>query len=105
MVAGSGQVLVGSEVAESLVGSDVIVGVFPLLQGLVEWGNLQVAVVEFVELLGMGALGSLHRAVELGASGRQNKEAYTALEASCLELGLELGAAVDLDGFYGKGHA
>ena len=104
MVAGFGEVLVGSELAQTLVGSDVIVGVLPLLQGLVKWGNLQVAVVKFVELLGMGALSSLHRAIKLGASGRQNEEVDTALEACCLEFGLELGTAVDLDSSYGKGH-
>ena len=105
MVAGSCQVLVGSEVAQSLVGSDVIVDVLPLLQGLVEWGNIEVAVVGFMEFLHMGSVGSFHRTIKLGASGRQNEEVDTALEACCLEFGLELGAAVDLDGSYGKGHA
>ena len=40
MVAGFGQVLIGSELAQSLVGADVIVGVLPLLQGLVEGGAI-----------------------------------------------------------------
>jgi hypothetical protein len=58
-----------------------------------------------VELLFVGALGSLDAAVELGWARRQDEEAKPLLATGLLELGLEFGAAVDLDGLHGTGHA
>ncbi len=54
-----------------------------------------------VELSLVGSLGPLHMAVELGRTGWQNEEPDAPLHTGLLELGLELTAAIDLDGFRG----
>ena len=63
------------EVAQGLVGAHGVVGALPGLELLVQGGHLHGEVSGFVELLGVGALGPLHAAVELGRAGRQDKEA------------------------------
>ena len=46
-----------------------------------------------VKLLGVGAVGTLHSAVEFGGAGRQDEQVEATLLAGLLELGGELGAA------------
>ena len=87
------------------MGAHGVVGALPGQEGLVEGGELQSAVMEFIKLLGMGALGSLDVAVELGGARRQHEEPATFLPAGLLEAGLELTAAIDLNGAHGKRHA
>ena len=67
------QVLVWGQVTQGLVRTDVIVDLFPSPQGLIQGHDLEVAIKEFVELLGMGALGSLHMTIELGRPWRQHE--------------------------------
>ena len=54
-----------------------------------------------VELVSPCAVAALDGAVELWRSGRQDVEGQVFVGAGLFELGLELGAAVDLDGFDG----
>ena len=51
----------------------------------------------------MGAVGALHRSVELGRTWGQHEQMQPALLTGWLELGGKLGAAVDLQGANGKG--
>ena len=60
-----GDELVGSEVAQGLVGSDSVVGSFPSLELPVQGGQVQGEICNFIELFGMDALGPFHTAVEL----------------------------------------
>ncbi len=53
----------------------------------------------------MGALGALDAAIQLRGARGQDEEADAACLAGFLEGGLELGAAVDVDGADGEGHA
>ncbi len=55
-----------------------------------------------IELAAPGALGALDGAVELGAFGRQDEEGEAFVGVGLLEGGLELRAAVDLNGFDGE---
>ena len=57
-----------------------------------------------VELVSPCAVAALDGAVESGRSGRQDIERQVAFGAGLFELGHELRAAVDLDGFDGVGH-
>ena len=57
-----------------------------------------------MELVSPCAVGALDGAVEFGGSRRQDVEREVFVGAGLLELGHELGAAVDLDGFDGVGH-
>ena len=54
---------------QRLMGTYGVVHPLPLAQGPVQRPQGQVAVVEVVKLLGVGALGPLHVAVELGGTG------------------------------------
>ena len=62
----SAQILEGSQIPQRLVGPNVVVDSLPLLERLVQRNDLQVVRVDFIELLGMGPLGPLHMAIELG---------------------------------------
>jgi len=57
-----------------------------------------------VELVSPCAVAALDGAVELWGSGRQDVEGQVFVGAGLFELGHELQAAVDLDGFDGVGH-
>src|SRR3990172_5418959 len=95
----------GCCLAESLVRPVAVVNVLPFaeeLADLVEGGGRGETV---VELLLVGPLGTLDVAVELGRARRKDEEFDAALAAGVLELGHELGAAVDLDRPHGGGHA
>jgi hypothetical protein len=56
------------------------------------------------ERLGVGAVGALYAAVELGAAGRQGEAGDPPLGAGGLELGHELTPVVDADGPHRDGH-
>jgi hypothetical protein len=56
-----------------LVGSDVVVDVLPLGKRRAQGGQAGLGVGDLVELLGVGAVGSLDRSVELGRAGRQDE--------------------------------
>jgi hypothetical protein len=58
--------LLGSEVAESLVRTDSVVGSFPGLEFNIELGDRERAGGNFIELLRMSAVGSFDLAVEFG---------------------------------------
>jgi hypothetical protein len=66
-----GEELLRSSVAEGLMGADGVVGPLPVLEFLVEPGDLERAGGDLIEFLRMGALGALDRAVEFGRAGRQ----------------------------------
>src|SRR5215216_21265 len=57
-----------------------------------------------VEFVSPGAIASLDGSIELWRSRRQDIERDLLFLAGGLELGHELGAAVDLDGLDGPGH-
>lgn len=61
--------LVWGEVGQGLVRAYGIVGVLPSQEFLVQGGHLQGKVGDLIELLRMGALGALHRAIEFGGAG------------------------------------
>ena len=110
IVAGSAQALPGKgrrEVAGTGGASDGVVGALPCSKGLVEWTDVHIAVVELGELFGMGPLGSLDVAVELGGPGWEHEESDASLLAGPLEPSLELRSAVLprwKDGGDGEGH-
>jgi hypothetical protein len=87
-----------SERAEGLMRPDGVGGMFARPRALIESGGRPGEVVDFVELFGVGALGAFDGAIEFGGAGRQGEQANATLLTGQLELGGELGAAVDLDG-------
>ena len=90
--------LLGSQVAEGLVRADGVIDFFPLPQFAVEGVEVQGIGMDLIELLGVGAVDALDRAIEFGGAGRQDEQQQSALLAGLLELGGELAAAVDLAG-------
>src|SRR6185437_11801684 len=74
-------------------------------QFAVEGGEAPIGGGDLMELLGMGAVGALDVAVELGRAGRKDEEAEAELLAGLLEVGGKLAAAIDLHGPDGEGHA
>src|SRR5581483_11335309 len=84
--------------AQGVMRSIVIVEMGEGVDGAVELGEIVGRVVDGVELVAPGTVGAFDGAVELGGLGRQDVEREVALLAGGLELGLELGAAVDLEG-------
>jgi hypothetical protein len=88
-----------------LVRAVTIVNVFPLAKRPVDLGEGGWECDDLVELLTVGAVGTLDVAVQLGGARWQDEEAEAAVPAGCLELGYELGTPVDLDRFDGEGHA
>src|SRR3989304_2750040 len=91
--------------AESLVWSVGVVDILPSAKELVDLGERGGRCETVVELLLVGTLGTLDVAVELGGAGWKDEELDAAQAAGVLEPGHELGAAVDLDGLNGEGHA
>src|SRR3990172_2614318 len=91
--------------AESLVWSVGVVDILPSAKKLVDLGERGGRCKTVVELLLVGTLGTLDVAVELGGARWKDKEFDAALAAGGLELGHELGAAVDLDRSDREGHA
>jgi len=68
---------------------------------MAQWGRIATCC-ERIELLGVGAVGTLDGAVELGGARGQHEPVQTALPAGRLELGRELRSALDLQGARGK---
>src|SRR4030066_1612035 len=83
--------------AESLVWPVGVMDILPSAKKLVDLGERGDRCETVVELLLVGALGTLDVAVELRGAGWKDEEFDAALAAGVLELGHELGAAVDLD--------
>ena len=83
---------------------DGLVGALLGSKGLVEWTDVHITVVELRELLGMGTLGLLHMAVELGGPGWGHEESDASLLTSALEPSLELRSTVHLEGVDGERH-
>jgi len=65
--------LLGREVAQSLVGTDGIVGSFPGFEFSVELGDGERASIDLIESLGVSTVGPLDPAVEFGRAGRQHE--------------------------------
>src|SRR3990172_312547 len=91
--------------AESLVWSVGVVDILPSAKKLVDLGERGGRCKAVVELLLVSTLGTLDVAVELGRARWKDKEFDAARAAGVLELGHELGAAVDLDRSDREGHA
>src|SRR3989304_2498551 len=91
--------------AQSLVRPVAVVNVLPSAKKLVDLGEGGGRCETVVELLLVGPLGTLDVAVELGRARWKDKEFDAALAAGVLELGHELGAAVDLDRSHREGPA
>src|SRR3990172_4720821 len=91
-----GKILRWGEPCQGLVWAEGVVEALPGMQGWPHRGEIQVAVIALPELLGMGALGALHMAVEFGRAGREDEEAETCLSARLLEVGHELTPTVHL---------
>ena len=86
------------------VGSVVVVEV---LEGLDHWGDFVDSHGEVgagVELVAPGSVTALDGSIELWRPRREDVEGQVLVGAGLLELGHELGASVDLDGFDGIGH-
>ncbi len=86
------------------MGAELVVGVFPFLEGAVEWSQLEGALVELVELLGVCPLGSFDGAVELRATRWEDEESDTSVLTGIFEDGGELAAPIDLEGSDGERH-
>jgi hypothetical protein len=87
------------------MGTEAVVDVFPLGEGTVERLDLQIAVVDIIELLDVSSVGSLDVSVELGGARGQDEEADTMVLTGLFKGGVELRAAIDLEGLDGEGHA
>lgn len=72
------------------MGPNRIVDPLPGQEGFVQGNHPQFAVIEFIKLLGVGPLGPLHVAVQLGGAGREDKELDALVLAGLLKVGLEL---------------
>src|SRR5579859_4001044 len=85
------QELKRSEIAQRLMRAHGVVDALPGAGLTIEGGDAEVAErAQFIELLGMRALGALDRAVESGRARRQHEQAPTAALAGGLEGGAEL---------------
>jgi hypothetical protein len=98
------QELLGRLVRQALLGADSIVHPFPGKGLTVELSHCPAEVSHLVELLGVGSVGPLHVAIELGRAGWQHEQVQPPLLAGLLEGGLEFGAPVYLDGADREGH-
>lgn len=86
------------EIAERLVGPDVVVGMLPGAQFAPEAGHGRGGIRAVVELFFVGPVRPFDSAVELWAMRWQDEEQDSARFTGSLEVGHELGAAIDLDG-------
>src|SRR5829696_8397579 len=82
-----GEVLGGGAVAQGLVRPDVIVVLLPRPQGRLQRGQFEIAVIELPELGAVGAVHSLHMAIELRRTWRQDEEGNRPFLTGRLELG------------------
>ncbi len=70
---------VGSEVAQRLMWANGIMDMFPRTQGFVEVDQVEAAVREFAEFLGMCSLRPFHVAIQFRRGWRQHEETYASL--------------------------
>ena len=75
------QKLVGRKVAQRLVGAHRVIDAFPGAQLTIERFQFRRAGGDLIELLAVGAVGALHRAVEFRRAGREDEQAQAALLA------------------------
>ena len=73
------QKLLGGEITQRLMGTDGVVGSFPGLEFAIQLGDRERAGGDLIELLGVGTLGALHLAIELGGTRGPHEEAQTSL--------------------------
>src|SRR5262245_27130576 len=99
------QILGRGQLAEGLVWSDMVVGVFPAPEVAVDFGDSpgDLSFDELVELTAMGPVGALHVGVELWGVRRQQVEGQVKPLTGPFEEGFKLAAAVDLESFDGEG--
>jgi hypothetical protein len=71
---------------------------------MIERHNLKIAVVDLIELLHMGSVGSLDMAIELRGARRQDEKPDTSIFTGLFESRLELWAAIHLKGFDRERH-
>ena len=83
--------------------SEVVVEVLVFDEGSAGGGDGEFAGVEVPELDAGAVVGAFYAAIELRSSRRQDEQREAECLAGLLELGPELGAAVDLDGMEGEG--
>jgi hypothetical protein len=91
----------------SCKGSVGCVVVIEVLEGLDHLGDFVDAHGEVgagIELIAPGSIAALDGSIELWRPRREDVEGQVPVGAGLLELGHELGASVDLDGFDGIGH-
>jgi hypothetical protein len=87
----------------NLVGPKMVVSPFPFLKGSIEMDYLHISIIDLVELLSVGPLGSLHMAVKFGGAGWQDEKSYPSLLAGLLEDGLNSEPPSTCKAFMGKG--
>ena len=95
---GGGKILERGFPVEGHVGSDMVVEVFVAGEGWGGVGDGEFAVVGALELGSRGVVGALDAAVGFGRPLREDEQWEIQVAAGLLELGHELGAAVDLEG-------
>ena len=93
-----------SQIAERLVRSNVIVGVFPGTLCCAKCREVQLSGIGFIKLFGVGAVGPFHGAVELRRTRGQDEQPNAAVLTGLLKGGGELTAAIDLNGPDRHGH-
>ena len=86
------------------VGSVVVIEVLEGLDHLGDFVDSHGEVGAGVELVAPGSVTALDGSIELWRPRREDVEGQVLVGAGLLELGHELGASVDLDGFDGIGH-
>lgn len=94
----------GCQIAERLMGPDVIIRVLPVPLGSPQRGEVQFARVRFKEFFGVGPIGAFHRPIELGRARREDEEPNALLLTGLLKGRGELTAAIDLNGPDRHGH-
>ncbi len=97
------KILFRSHAVQGVMRSNGVVDTLPCQVRLVQGADLEISVVEFVELLGMGPLSPLCVSVELGRAVRQYEQSDPHLLTRHLELRLELAAPVHSHCLYGEG--
>lgn len=60
--------------AQRLVGMDIVIGMLPGQEALIEGGDLQMEIHHLIELLSVRPLGPLHMAIEFRGPGWQDEE-------------------------------
>ena len=85
-----------------MVGTDGVVKLYPSQESLAQGGVLEIAIIDFIELLSVGTVGPFHMAVELGGMGWQDEKVYAQVLAGPLEGSLIFATAVHLDRLQGE---